>query len=558
MTQELALELLKTGRNVFLTGQAGSGKTYVINQYIDYLHKHKIAAAITASTGIAATHIGGSTIHSWSGMGIKDSLSPSQMATLKTRRYIKKRYKDVKVLILDEISMLHRKQFELLDELLKYMKDEPFKPFGGIQIVLSGDFLQLPPVSKENEPMKYRYCFMSPHWVNAEFLICYLHSQYRQEKNQLTEILNEIRNQDFTETTYTLLREKIENFKESESIERTRLYTHNADVDRMNDQFLNSLSTKEKTYKAITDGKKAILEKFETYSLLPFELTVKLGARVMFIKNDLEGEYMNGTVGKIVQFSKEGFPVVETDHKKKIEAKRVTWAIEDEKGTVLAKIEQVPLRLAWAVTVHKSQGMTLNSAEIDLSQTFEPGQGYVALSRLRDLEGMQLKGINNRALELDRLAFKADQRFIELSRDAETAFTKSEIKADQKSFILLAEGSLKAGESGKKKLSTYEKTKQLIEEDFDLKEIAEHRNLTPGTVIKHIVRLAKEDPKMNVDQLRPSQHIISLINSALDQCYPTKESKKDFSRKTIYEHLNGEFDYDTIQLAMLFIERENF
>lgn len=559
MTQEQALDILKTGRNVFLTGQAGSGKTYVINQYIDYLHQHKINVAITASTGIAATHIGGSTIHSWSGMGIKDDLSQSQMAKLKSRKYLKSRYNQVKVLILDEISMLHRKQFELLDELLKYMKSEPYKPFGGVQIVLSGDFLQLPPVSKINEPMHRRYSFMSPSFVEAGFIICYLHTQYRQSENELMAILNEIRNQDFTQTTYTTLQEKVQQFTPGDELHTTRLYTHNVDVDKVNKKFNNSLTSKEKTYKAKTEGKKAVIDKFENYSLISFQLTIKLGARVMFIKNDQEGNYMNGTVGEVTDFSKDGYPLITSDQGKEIEAKPDDWTVEDEKGSVIAKISQVPLRLAWAVTVHKSQGMTLDGAEIDLSKTFEPGQGYVAISRIRSLDGLKLKGINNRALQLDRLAFKADQRFIELSRDAETMFNQEELKTEQKSFILLAEGDLKGKKSKKKgkKLNTYQKTKQLLEEQMSIKEIAEFRSLSKNTIVKHIVKISLEDRNLNIDYLRPEEDILRSVTSAVMDLFPTAEDRKNFSLKEVYEHLQERITYEDIRLALVFIEREN-
>ena len=563
MTQEFALELLKTGRNIFLTGQAGSGKTYVINQYIDYLHSQRIPVAVTASTGIAATHIGGSTIHSWSGMGIKDSLSLNQMAKLKSRKYLKSRYSKVKVLILDEISMLHRKQFELLDELLKYMKDEPFKPFGGIQIVLSGDFLQLPPVSKQNEPTKLRFSFMSPVWVNAEFNICYLTSQYRQTNNSLFSILNEIRNQEFTHSTYNALKEKQENFEEIDEMHRTRLFTHNLDVDRLNNEFHHRLTTKEKTYKAKTEGKKAVIEKVESYSLFSLQLSIKLGARVMFIKNDQEGQYMNGTVGEVIDFSKENYPIVKTFDGDEIEAKPTQWTVEDEKGSVIAQIEQVPLRLAWAVTIHKSQGMTLDSAEIDLSKTFEPGQGYVALSRLKTLEGLQLRGINNQALVLDRLAFKADQRFLELSREAETAYTSEEIKADQNSFIVLNgsddydSSSSRKKKKKEKKLSTYQKTKQLIDKGLNADEIADERGLKVSSIIGHIIKIAKDFPDTNLSQLRPDENLIRMVNTAIDECYPTEQEKKDFQLKTIFEHLNEEIDYKTLRLALAFIEQES-
>lgn len=563
MTQEQALEILKTGRNVFLTGQAGSGKTYVINQYIDYLHEHQISVAVTASTGIAATHINGSTVHSWSGMGIKDDLTESQMATLKTRSYLKKRYKSVKVLILDEISMLHRRQFELLDKLLRYMKGEPFLSFGGVQLVLSGDFLQLPPVSKENEPMRNRFCFMSPTWVDAKFAICYLHTQFRQGDHQLLQILNEIRNQELTETTYGALNQKAQTYQPQEDNQQTRLFTHNMDVDRLNQQFIHQLTTKEKVFKAKKEGKQSIIDKFEQYSFVDFELKLKLGARVMFIKNHQEGDYMNGTVGTIIDFSNDGYPIVETTDGDELEAKPDTWSVEDEKGSVLATVVQVPLRLAWAVTIHKSQGMTLNSAEIDLTKTFEAGQGYVALSRLKSLDGLHLKGINNLALRLDSLAFKADQRFQELSIDAEDEYNDKPLEVLQKEFIFRSDGVLrkKTKEEQKKepkraKGKTYELTRQLIEEKLALEEIAEKRNLTVSTIINHVHKLKTDGSISDIDFLKPEKELLEEVLSVTKSLYPTEEKRKELSSKAIFDGLDAKVDYATIKLCLLFLDED--
>ena len=183
---------MKSGSNVFLTGSAGAGKTYVLNQYIKYLKARKIPVSITASTGIAATHLQGTTIHAWSGIGIKDSLSTRNLRELKEKKYLKKNIEKSKVLIIDEISMLHKKQFDLVNEVLRFFR-ETEDAFGGIQLVLCGDFFQLPPIGNASEINKDKFCFMSRAWLDAKLTVCYLTEQFRHTDSKLNGILNEIR-----------------------------------------------------------------------------------------------------------------------------------------------------------------------------------------------------------------------------------------------------------------------------------------------------------------------------------------------------------------------------
>lgn len=207
MKQSTALDILKTGRNVFLTGQAGAGKTYVLNQYIHYLRLRGVPVAITASTGIASTHMNGMTIHAWSGMGIKDQFTKDDFARLNARRAITDRLKDTKVLIVDEISMLHAKQVDLLDEILRTVRQNQ-QAFGGMQVIFSGDFFQLPPVGNKGESNREKFAFMAKSWLTAKFTVCYLSEQHRQNSTDETErygislndILNQIRSQNITQT----------------------------------------------------------------------------------------------------------------------------------------------------------------------------------------------------------------------------------------------------------------------------------------------------------------------------------------------------------------------
>ena len=237
MKQETALKLLKAGENVFLTGSAGAGKTYTLNQYIQYLKARKVPVAITASTGIAATHMNGMTIHTWAGIGIKDVLNDHDLKNMKERKYLKEHLENAQVLIIDEISMLHAKQLNLVNQVLKYFKESD-AAFGGIQVIVAGDFFQLPPVGKPEERNRDKFCFMSEAWVEAKFRVCYLTEQHRQGNDYLNDILNAIRSQSIDQQHIQALRDTQQ---QDIGDTFTRLYTHNADVDQINFQHLNAL-----------------------------------------------------------------------------------------------------------------------------------------------------------------------------------------------------------------------------------------------------------------------------------------------------------------------------
>ena len=433
MTQEKALEFLKSGRNIFLTGSAGTGKTYVLNQFIQHLKDAKIETAITASTGIAATHIKGSTIHSWSGLGVKQKVAQKDLDKMKKTKYLITQFRKAKVLIIDEISMLHKDQLDSIHEILSFCLDN-LKPFGGLQIVLCGDFFQLPPIGQSGERSRDKFAFMSTAWQLAGFNICYLTEQYRQTNNELSTILDEIRAASVSEKSRKLLK-KAANTKFDQGIEPTKLYTHNQDVDFINNTHLADLAGKSRFFKAKTSGDKALIKTLKKTVLTQNEMQLRIGAKVMFVKNNPDKDYINGTLGEVIDYSSIGFPVVKTIDNKKIIASTEEWSINDEGGKTLASYIQIPLRLAWAITIHKSQGMTLDAAELDLGKTFERGQGYVALSRLRSIERLRLLSFNETALEVDPLALKADLRFRELSDEIDQEEDRESLKLESKTFI---------------------------------------------------------------------------------------------------------------------------
>lgn len=406
MTQKKALKILKSGKNVFLTGPPGSGKTFLLKEFISNLRSENTPVAVTASTGIAATHLEGKTIHSWSGVGVKKELTGRQMSQILKKPYIRDSLVNSEVLIIDEISMMNPEQFALVDLLCRRARNDA-APFGGLQVVLSGDFFQLPPVKSK------KFVTETETWQEMDMKICYLDGQYRQIDDKLTRVLQDIRKQKVSSKTRAILEARLEKSPDFD-IDPTRLYTHNADVDSINDWELEKLEGKKKEYKMKTKGEKRLVKALKRSSIIPEKLALKKGAQVMFIKNNFKEGYVNGTLGEIVEFGDFGKPIVETAVGKKIEVKERNWRLE-EGGAVKAELKQIPLRLAWAITVHKSQGMTLDCAQIDLSSAFERGMGYVALSRIKSLSGLDLRGLNKKALEVSKKAVELDKTFKEKS-----------------------------------------------------------------------------------------------------------------------------------------------
>jgi len=434
MTQPQILEMLKSGQNAFLTGPAGCGKTFLLNQYIEYLKENNVEVGITASTGIAATHLNGRTIHSWCGMGINPKLTKTQITKLKRKKHLKQRINNAKVLVIDEVSMLNATRLDVVDAICKAFRKD-IRPFGGLQIILCGDFFQLPPVSRGKEDGDF--VTESKIWKKMDIKICYIEEQYRQEDGEFLKVLNDIRGDTVTQETCEILESRI-NQPTNTDIKPTKLYTHNADVDIYNFLELNRLEGGEAVFHMTDYGPLPLVKALKRNCLTSEVLTLKIGAVVMFVRNNFDKGYVNGTLGKIIDFDDDsGYPVVETTTGETIIASPERWVVEED-GEDIASLTQVPLRLAWAITVHKSQGMSLDSAEIDLSKTFEYGMGYVALSRVRSLEGITLMGINELALKVNEEATKLDKELYSKSlKDLEeySKLSKKEIKKLQKDFI---------------------------------------------------------------------------------------------------------------------------
>lgn len=573
MQQSTALNILKSGQNIFLTGSAGAGKTYTLTQYIKYLKVRKVPVAVTASTGIAATHMNGMTIHTWAGIGIKDELTDADLKKLKERKYLRDHIEKAKVLIIDEISMLHARQFNLVNQVLKYFKDDS-KPFGGMQVIVAGDFFQLPPVGRQGESNRDKFAFMSDAWLEANFNICYLTEQHRQEDNYLDQILNEIRRGQISSESITALKTTKQNLL-AEDI--TRLFTHNADVDSINEQHLQAIKTKAHVFEADLEGNEKLLMTLQGSVRAPEQLVLKKNAKVMFVKNNFDEGYINGSLGEVVGFVKDEehgeLPEVKLRDGTVMAVAPTEWSIENEQGKAIASFKQIPLRHAWAITVHKSQGMTLEAAEIDLSQTFEKGQGYVALSRLKSLNGLRLLGFNNNALELDSLAMKADARFQELSGQAEQEWQDKDAKILHDNFIKLNGGTLNPAEIARqeKRLdkdkaaehseSTLALTQTLYEQGLDIEEIAQQRSLTRATIINHLAKLYEQGTAQSLERIKPDDEVLKVITKVYKKIKKENlpesfDANGNIRLRTLYEALDEQYGYNDIRLALIFITQK--
>ncbi len=542
MKQSQALDILKMGKNVFLTGSAGSGKTFVLNEYINYLKKHKVSVGITAATGIAATHLGGTTIHSWSGIGIKDKLSENDIKSLLKKAYLKKHFLNTDVLIIDEVSMLHAHQLDLINNLCQAFRKN-IQPFGGLQIVLSGDFFQLPPIARNNQQV----CWVtqSEIWQNMNLNVCYLTEQFRQEDSNFLNILNEIRNNKVSNNSMQLLLSRINKILDFK-LEPTKLYTHNIDVDSINLQELNKINAQPFVYNMQTRGRSILCEVLKKSCLAPEKLIVKIGAKVMFIKNDFEQGIVNGTIGKVIGIDEDGSncPIVETSDGREIIAYPTEWKIEEDNKT-LSEIRQIPLRLAWAITVHKSQGLSLDLAEMDLSKSFVAGMGYVALSRVRSLSGLALQGFNQLSLQVDQNILEFDKEFRKISEQSIESlqnFSKQEKIKIQEKFINISSNDFI--EIKKKKIPNYIKTKDLIKKEKSISEIAKEIGFTKSTIINHIEKLVemKKITSSNIKYLLPPKKDLIKIKSAFEKC-------NSELLRPVFDELEEKYDYEVLRLV---------
>ena len=451
----------QTHRSVFLTGKAGTGKTTLLREIIQTTHKNTV---VVAPTGIAALNAGGVTIHSMFqlpfGGFIPDNSAPhfSESVKFETKSTLVRHFRmsglkksvirNMELLIIDEVSMLRADLLDAIDFMMQSVRKKKMS-FGGVQVLFIGDLLQLPPVIRDEEwsTLKKYYngkFFFHSHVVQQNPpLYIELSKIFRQTDDVFISILNNLRNNQISQEDIKNLNQYVQpNFDLKANKGYITLTTHNAKADTMNAQALQDLEGKLETFKP------DIVDDFPE-KIYPIEqnLQLKVGAQIMFVKNDLslEKRYFNGKMGFIKSLSKDEILVHFPDENLTIEVEKFEWQnirykvnemtkeIDEE---VLGTFVHYPIKLAWAITVHKSQGLTFDKAALDVSQVFLPGQAYVALSRLRSLKGLillsplRMNGISNDQDVMDYSLNKATEEALAVSLQQETKnFIRNYLKA---------------------------------------------------------------------------------------------------------------------------------
>ncbi|MDE2173170.1 MAG: AAA family ATPase [Patescibacteria group bacterium] len=554
MTQTEALTILKTGANVYLTGEPGSGKTYTINEFIAWLRASGIEPSVTAATGIAATHVAGMTLHAWSGIGVSTALSAAEVDHIAGKEHIARRIQKAKVLIIEEISMLSATTFQMADAVCREVRrvDEPF---GGITVVLVGDFFQLPPVSRNSDAA---FAYGSSTWRELNPITCYLTEQYRQDDSEFLGVLSAMREGRVAKPHRELLMTR---HTDTAALppDAPKLFSHNADVDRINADELAKLPGLPRRFLMTSKGKDSLVAGLVRGCLSPEILELKKGAAVMFTKNSPQGKFVNGTLGVVYEFDAGGMPIIETRGGIRITAEPMEWQLE-EQGKVRASISQLPLRLSYAMTVHKSQGMSMDAAIIDLSRAFEYGQGYVALSRVRRLSGVHLTGINERAFLVHPEILEKDHEFRAASDAAQEAFgtmSEKEVIEMQKKFVKAMGGAWveKAGR-GKEKSASWKletalpgrlaETLETVRNTPSLADAAKARRLAVSTIVKHLEELASIGKLTRADfaHLLPATDASEEIHEAL-------AASQDERLSPVFHALQNRYSFETIRLVRL-------
>lgn len=416
--QQNALDAFKNSKNIFLTGPGGSGKSELIRQMVSLASERGLCTQVCALTGCATVLLnckGVKTIHAWSGIGLAKGPQGTIVDKVAKNKQKKKPWSSVDVLIIDEVSMMSQKIFEILDRIGKKVRKNPNQPFGGIQLVFSGDFYQLPPVSNSNDCEMSTFCFESTLWNETFNVIIELRKIFRQSDPVYAKILNQIRIGKLNKSGNSALLNRVGKQCKDELLKPTILLPRKKDVDRVNAKELSKLNTEEMTFAMCVTKDPQHIPVYQNSEQEDWEIkylqgsimadetiVLKIGTQVMCVANiDTESStpLVNGSQGIVVGFE-QNKPVVNFNNGETRILGTHTWYSDNLQHI---GIKQIPLIHAWAITIHKAQGVTLDLAEIDAgSNIFECGQTYVALSRVRNLDGLFLKSFDYTKIKVNR------------------------------------------------------------------------------------------------------------------------------------------------------------
>jgi len=419
--QQEAFNIIKSGENIFITGPGGTGKSFLIKKIVEWSKIENKNIQVCAMTGCAALLLecGAKTIHSWGGIGLANGPLDELISRVSKHKYKKVPWKKIDILIIDEVSMMSKKIFELLDGIARQVRKKPLHPFGGIQIIFTGDFYQLPPVGNNNEPETCEFCFESKKWNECITNIIELKTIFRQTDNVYANVLNQIRIGKLKKSGYNLLCSRV-SMTYDDIIKPTRILPLRRQADKINSTEFSKLSEAEERNYQIeniieeTDkifnikrniDQQLIEQEYESMKnniMADKNIILKIGAQVMCIANiDMDGPapISNGSQGIIESFIGD-LPLVRfTNGQKRI----IGYHIWNSEKYPWIGVKQLPLIYSWAITIHKAQGVTLEIAEIDAGHNiFECGQTYVALSRVKSIEGLYLTAFDPEKIKINK------------------------------------------------------------------------------------------------------------------------------------------------------------
>lgn len=563
----------KTDMSLFLTGKAGTGKTTFLREVVRYTKKKCI---VLAPTGIAAVNAGAMTIHSFFQFGlgpfVQGVIEPKSDFRINKSKLELIRH--LQLLIIDEVSMVRADLMDHIDVELRRIRRNS-KPFGGVQLLMIGDLQQLPPIAHGGEDELLRqyyktlYFFSSAALKSMKYSCIELKNVYRQTDGHFIDILNHARNCTLTSQDISDLNARyIPGFSPKPEDGYIRLMTHNRQVDYVNETELEKLDSKPYTFVAAVTGTFPE-ESYPTAN----SLTLKKGAQVMFIKNDPERRFINGTLGEVKSIDKNSIAVRLAESGTIIDVEPVEWQniryqFDEESKEISSKqigrFKQYPLKAAWAITVHKSQGLTFDKAIIDVHAAFSPGQAYVALSRCRTLDGLVLSSpvsasvfmrdnavdayMNYISRPVEELAFSSCYEYFEYEKKTEqeevAPVKKVNVNQEKPKKVNKEEPRDDAG----KKLSTFECSYKLYNQGNTIEQIAEKRKLNPVTIEGHLARYVASGD-IDVHEFVDADTLQKV------EAY-CKEHPEEKALKPIFEHFDAKIPYGVLRMAIAAIRKE--
>lgn len=392
--QERAWKLLSEGHhNVFITGEAGSGKSYIIRHFKKNKNLKKFP--ILASTGSAAVLVGGRTFHSYMGLGILEGGVQATVNRALEDRRLRKRLTQAEGFIVDEVSMLSGPTLQAAEQICRMLRDD-HRPWGGLRVIAVGDFAQLPPVQSGYK--ERAWAFLDPVWRQSNFHTVVLKQNMRSGDGEFLSILNEIRRGQVSDRVEMFLNRC--QLDHDDDFEGTRLFPLRQQTDAYNENELEKLPGELFVFPALYSGQQRSIEQLRKHSPLPDELKLKLNALVMLRQNDPKLRWVNGSTGHVRKIEKEMI-LIELLNGRMVEIEPAEFSLLNAEGVAMALVTNFPISLAYAATIHKAQGMTLDRLKVNLNSLWEPGQAYVALSRVMNPENLRIESWQKQSIKAD-------------------------------------------------------------------------------------------------------------------------------------------------------------